>query len=197
MSVKNVLTPELKQRFLDSLEKHGIPASKVEIDVVATGTQSYLSDRPGVKSIIPARKIAVHSLDDLKALAGNPDHHYKTGLMQAHLHEDLPLWEENKNGRAPEQLSIEENENIVKAFKTYIYGHSAKVESYKDIIHQHFFPMTLATYAAENMVVPAGTTLNVDGSMSSASFGTLTVEQGATINFETTATWTVQSMVSE
>ncbi|MFS2223864.1 hypothetical protein [Pantoea sp. B65] len=197
MSVKNQLTPELRQRFLDNLEKQGIPLSKVITDVVTSAPKSYLSDRPGVHSLIPANKLAVHSLDELKALAGNADEHYTSGLMQVHLHEDLPAWQENKNGYAPEELSVEENKNIVKAFKTYIYGHSEKVKSYKDIIHQHYFPMTLSTFAAENLTVTAGQTLIVDGSDASMVFATVTVEAGGTIQFETNSSWNVQNMILE
>lgn len=197
MSVKNVLTPELKQRFLDSLEKHGIPPSKVIASIVTKGPKNYLSDRPGVNSLIPASKIVVHSLDELKALAGNSDDNYKKGILQAHLHEDLPAWNKKKNGHAPEKLSIEENENIAKAFKTYIYGHSEKVASYKDIIHHHFFPMTLASYAAENLTVKSGQVFIVDGSNAIATFGTVTVEQGGSIDYTVNASWTVQSMIFE
>lgn len=197
MSVKNELTPELKKKFLDSLEKHGILASKVPENVVTDGPQSYLSDRPGVKSIIPAAKVAIHSLDDLKSLAGNKDEDYENGLLKAHLHENLPAWPTEKNKHAPEHLSIEENESIVKAFKTFVYGHSAQVDSYKDIIHNHFFPLTLASYAAQNLTVQAGQVLNVDGSMAVATFGTVTVEKGGRINYEVNASWTVQSMVFE
>ncbi|WJV61248.1 hypothetical protein PCO86_14785 [Pectobacteriaceae bacterium CE70] len=197
MSVKNKLTPELKQRFLDSLEKHGISQTKVITNVVTTGPKNYLSDRPGVGSLIPANKIAIHTLDELKALAGNSDDDYAKGVMQVHLHEDLPAWKKSKNGHAPDKLSVEENENIVKAFKTYIYGDSAKVASYKDIIHQHFFPMTLATYAAENLTVKSGEVLTVDGSKAVATFGTVTVEQGGSISYEVDASWTVQSMIFE
>lgn len=197
MALVNVLNEAMKSKFLQNLQSKGIDTSNIPEHVLTNETRNYLTDQPGVKSAVPAKMLAVHSLDELKALAGNSDDDYVSGNMATHLHEDLPAWDSARSHLAQSELTAEENNNIANAFKTYIYGHSAKVSSYKDVITNHYFPMKLAVYAAQNLTVKAGQTYIVDGSNAIAEWGTVTVEKGGVIQYQVNSTWTVQSWVSE
>ncbi len=197
MTQEKEITPEQKNGLLKGLIDKGLNTDNIMKSVVATSQQSYLTDIPGFDSLIPVHKLAVHKLADLKKFSGNSDDDYKSGKMEVHLDENLPEWDQAKNDLTPEELSVEENKNIVKALKTYVYGYSDKVKSYETVIHNHHFPLTVATYTAEDITVKSGTVLNVTGSSSVHDYGKVTVEAGGRINFETNAVWTVQEFISE
>ncbi|WP_444944389.1 hypothetical protein ACJJIK_04890 [Microbulbifer sp. ZKSA006] len=200
MSKSKGLTKEQKKRLLQGVKDKGLSEDSVAGHVETSGGECYLTDSVGKTSLIKPQYIEVENLDDLKALAGNADQDYENGTMERHLHENLPDWDMAKSSHAPEALSAEENNNIVKAMKTYVYGHSSHVKSYKDVIHKHHFPMTLMAFSAENITVKSGDTLNVTSDSTPgavADIGKLTIEEGGSINFEVHATWTVQEFVSE
>jgi hypothetical protein len=191
------LTQEQKEKFLQGISDKGLSTENIPKSVKSNSAVNYLTDEPGKISLIPVQKFSVHHLDKLKEIAGNSNQDYVNGTLKPHHHEDLPAWDEKKDHHKPEALSVEDNNNIVKAFKTYVYGDSEKVKSYQNVIHNHHFPLTLANYAAENLTVQSGHVLKVDGTMSTADWGTVTIENGGSIEFETHATWTAQSMDSQ
>lgn len=197
MKYQHITNDESQKKFYDGLAKLNFDTEKLVQKVEATGEVCYLTDEPGGNSLLPAQMLAVHSLDELKALAGNPDAAYQSGEMEEHLHEALPACPAEHTLKARSELSPDENNAIVKAFETYIYGNSDKVKSYKDAIHHQYFPMKVAVYAADDLTVKAGTTFVVKGSDAIAHFNTVTVEKGASLQFEVNAQWTVQSMISE
>ena len=196
MSITNELTSEQKKGLLQGLKEKGLNTDNIMKNVVTTGNQNYLTDIPGLDSLIPVQKLAVHNLSNLKKFAGNSDEEYQTGKLIIHLHEDLPEWEQAKNNKKAEELSVEDNIIIFKALKTYVYGYSAKVKSYETVIHNHHFPLTLASYSAQNIIVKSGDTLTVSGTRMLGNFGTVTVEAGGRINFETNAAFNVQYFIS-
>ncbi len=194
----NVTTDEMKKNFQKSLEKLGInPADVADHCTGECGETKYLTDEPGVKSLVPARKMAVHSLDELKELAGVADEQYNSGKQQRHMHEDLPSWDSSKSNAKIADLSAEDNSSIAKAFKTYVYGDSTKVSSYKDVIENNYFPMTLAVYAGNTLTVPENTAYPITGSNAVATWETVTLKKGASLDFQVNAHWTIQNMVVE
>ncbi|EQB98689.1 hypothetical protein, partial [Photorhabdus temperata] len=98
---------------------------------------------------VPPAFFTVQTIQELKALGGVPDSEYGPGKMEPH----HPL---------PEPFSAERLANVTgnhidlcKAFRAYIYGNSALVKDYEDILNAKRFPMKMALYSGESITVTA------------------------------------------
>ncbi|ERT11981.1 hypothetical protein [Photorhabdus temperata] len=112
------------------------------------------SDDPKIATIPPAF-FTVQTIQELKKLGGVPDSDYGPGKMEPH----HPL---------PEPFSAERLANapgnhidLCKAFRAYIYGNSALVKDYEDIINAKRFPMKVALYSGDSITVAASNPLIV------------------------------------
>jgi hypothetical protein len=188
------LSPQQQQAFADGLKELGMDPSQV---IPAINSKTHpgpvtLSPDPSESTIKPIM-VTIKNVDEAKRLAGNKDSDYTNGLMEEH-HAPLPAWPQHKNTLDAVQLSADENNLIKKAHTAYIYGNSANVHSYKDIIDKHNYPAQVACFAVEDICVdstnspfkigPAGLTC-----------GTLTICEGGSIQFTGNATVNCQKMV--
>ncbi|OCA56091.1 hypothetical protein [Photorhabdus namnaonensis] len=106
------------------------------------------SDDPKIATVPPAF-FTVQTIQELKRLGGVPDSDYGSGGMEPH----HPL---------PEPYSAERLANVTgnhadlcKAFRAYIYGDSALVKDYEDILNAKRFPLKVALYGGDSMIVSA------------------------------------------
>jgi hypothetical protein len=161
---------EMQQAFWDRLKELRMDPSQVLPKITPethNGPVVFSSD-PKASSVTP-HLVVVNSLDEVKRLAGNADADYDSGLMQEH-HPIQPAWDAAKNGHDASELSAEENGRINAAEMAYIYGHSKHHESYKS-------PFIVTAESGHN-------------------YGTITICEGGSIQFEANAVWTVQRMVN-
>lgn len=192
------LSDEHRQNFDNRLRELGMDPSHVvsELRTGDTPGPTYLSNDPDFESEIPPQSLTIDSIDELKRLAGIPDSDYEAGLMETH-HEPIEPWPAEKNSHAREDLSVEENERIVEALKTHVYGHSETVASYRAVLNNQFFPMDAATFAVLDVTVDPEHPLVLKGNNHAYDFGTVTIKRGGQIIFETDTVMTCQVMVLE
>lgn len=189
------LTNEQQQAFHDRLKELRMHPSQVIPKITPETHQGpiILHANPKLSSVVP-HIVVVSSLDEVKHLAGNPDEHFENGLMLEH-HEVQPEWPADKNDRDPAELLAEDNNRINAAEMAYIYGYSKRHESYKAIIERHKYPATFAVFAAEDVCLDATNSPLIIQSESAHNYGTVTICEGGSIQFETNAVMTVQKMV--
>jgi len=192
------LSEEQKQNFENRLKELGLDRSHVisELRTGATAGPTYLSSHPGTPSQIPPQMITIDNLDKLKRLGGIPDQRYALGEIEDH-HEIPPPWPEEKNLLKIENLTPEDKRNIRQAFIAQIYGNSKKTQSYEKVIEKCHFPVQVAAFAAEDVVVDADHPLILKGPTHVYNFGTVTIKPGGQIRFEADLEMTVQKMIKE
>ncbi|RAW92119.1 hypothetical protein [Photorhabdus laumondii] len=105
---------------------------------------------------VPPAFFTVQTIQELKALNGVPDSRYGPGKMESH----YPL---------PEPFSAERLANVSgyhidlrKAFRAYIYGDSALVKDYEEILNAKRFPMQVALYSGEQITINADNPLIIE-----------------------------------
>ncbi|QXF34845.1 hypothetical protein B0X70_17990 [Photorhabdus akhurstii] len=96
---------------------------------------------------VPPAFFTVQTIQELKALNGVPDNQYSSGKMESH----HPL---------PEPFSTERLANapdnhidLCKAFSAYIYGDSALVKDYEEMLNAKRFPMKVAFYSGDEITI--------------------------------------------
>lgn len=190
------LPPEMQQAFWDRLKELRMDPSQVLPKITPEthrGPVVFSSD-PKESSVTP-HLVVVNSLDEVKRLAGNADADYDSGLMQKH-HPIQPTWDAAKNGHDVSELSAEENNRINAAEMAYIYGHSKHHLSYKEIIERHKYPAVFACFAAEDVCIDSTNSPFIVTAESGHNYGTITICEGGSIQFEANAVWTVQKMIN-
>lgn len=191
-----------QQRRIQKLQSLGLDATVIHSETIHTGAApgaAYLSAHPDFPSMMPPRMVTVQNVDELKELGGIPDDLYKNGLMRVH-HEPLAEWNQARNALEKSSLSVKETDDLCHAFKTYMFGNSKTVQSYKDAINRHYFPMQIALFAGEDIVVDPEHPLIVESQGDTpvvVSFNKITVKRGGLIQNNALATWEVTQMVLE
>lgn len=192
------LTPAQKENFEKRLKELGLDRTHVvsELRTGAAQGPTYLSSHPDYPSAIAPQMISIPSLSELRRLGGVPDEHYLTDQIDDHP-EIPPEFPQEKNHLSSSELSPEENRNIRKAFIVHIYGNSEKAKSYENIINAHYFPIKVAAFAAEDVVVDTDHPLVLVGPTHVYNFGVVTIKPGGQIRCEADVEMTVQKMVKE
>lgn len=146
-------------------------------------------------SVLKPVYVTVQSIDDFKEFGGIPDDLYASGAVQEH-HYIPPEWPTDKMKRL-EELSLRERIMICKAYQAYIFGNSQKVQSYKEIIQNLFFPAQVALFSGENLYVESGEILTIKSPSPDVpvvlSFIKVTVEAGGRIINTCPVTWLVNT----
>ncbi len=188
------LPPDQQQAFADRLKELGLNMSHVLPAINSTTHPGpvVLSPDPKV-STIPPQMLTIKCVDDAKRLAGNKNEDYDKGVLPEH-HDPLPPWPAHKNGLSATELSAEDNNLIKQAHTAYLYGHSAKVQSYQQVIDQHNYPTQVAVFAAVDVCVDAKNSPFKIGPAGLVC-GTLTICQGGTLQFTGNATVDCQQMI--
>ena len=189
------LTPEQQKAFQDRLKELRMDPAKVLKKITPETHKGpvVLSADPK-KSSVPPHMVTVTSLDEVKRLAGNADEDYEKGVMEHH-HADLPEWSASMNDKDPSELKPEENRRIEAAEHGYLYGHSKRFASYKTIIEKHKYPAEFAVFAAEDVCVDASNSPFKITAESGHNYGTFTICEGGSIEFEANVSMTVQKFV--
>ncbi|WP_157975418.1 collagen-like triple helix repeat-containing protein [Photorhabdus sp. CRCIA-P01] len=96
---------------------------------------------------VPPAFFTVQTIQELKVLGGVPDSQYGPGKMEPH-------------HLLPEPFSVERLANVpgnhidlCKAFSAYIYGDSALVKDYEEMLNAKRFPMKVAFYSGEEITI--------------------------------------------
>ncbi|TDB62106.1 hypothetical protein [Photorhabdus khanii] len=141
------------------------------------------SDDPKIATVSPAF-FTVQTIQELKRLGGVPDSDYGPGGMEPH----HPL---------PEPYSAERLANVTgnhadvcKAFRAYIYGDSALVKDYENILNAKRFPLKIALYGGDSITISAGNPLIVQSQDNHGEpivlvYEQITVEPGGQIIYRT------------
>ncbi|MBS9440455.1 hypothetical protein [Photorhabdus heterorhabditis] len=105
---------------------------------------------------VPPAFFTVQTIQELKAFGGVPDSRYGPGKMESY----HPL---------PEPFSAERLANVSgnhidlrKAFSAYIYGDSALVKDYEEMLNVKRFPMKVALYSGEELTITADNPLIIE-----------------------------------
>lgn len=146
------------------------------------------------ESTIRPHLMQVRDVDELKALAGIPDAHYEGGLMEEH-HRVPEAWPPDRTDVTPESLDPEERNAIHHAHLVWLYGNSARVDTYKDAINAVEYPRTIPVFAAEELVITATNSPYVITSESGHVYGLVTIYAGGSIQFEGNVDFSCQRMV--
>ncbi|WP_434524133.1 hypothetical protein [Photorhabdus asymbiotica] len=124
----------------------GIERQPNQLKTSDFGGKVIFSNDPRAATVPPAF-FTVQTIQELKALGGIPDSEYGPGRMEPH----HPL---------PEPFSAERLADVTgshidlcKAFRAYIYGNSALVKDYEEMLNAKRFPMKVALYNGERITI--------------------------------------------
>lgn len=146
------------------------------------------------ESTIRPHLLQVHDVDELKELAGIPDAHYENGLMQEH-HRIPEEWPQDRGEVTLQSLTAPERNAIHQAHLVWLYGNSARVATYKDVINATEYPRTIPVFAAEELVITASNSPFVITTESGHVYGLVTIYAGGSILFEGNVDFSCQRMV--
>ncbi|MBS9432462.1 hypothetical protein [Photorhabdus hainanensis] len=113
------------------------------------------SNDPETASVPPAF-LTVQTIQEMKELGGVPDSEYGPGKMEPH----HPLPEPFSAERLADVMGY--HIDLCKAFRAYIYGNSALVKDYEEMLNAKRFPMTVALYSGEKITITADNPLIVE-----------------------------------
>ncbi|NHB89758.1 hypothetical protein [Photorhabdus tasmaniensis] len=143
---------------------------------------------------VPPAFFTVQTIQEMKELGGVPDSEYGPGGMEP-------------NHPLPEPYSAERLANVTgnhadicKAFRAYIYGYSPLVKDYEDILNAKRFPMKVALYSGEDIVVTADHPLyvgdpNSHGEAVTVNYGKVIIEPGGQIIYLTNGTLNADEII--
>jgi len=140
----------------------------------------YITADEKKNSLLKPSFLEIPDVDTLKKLGGNSDELYVNNLMEKY-HEDLPEWKEEKTEAMFHNLSLQERSQLCKAFQKYVYGYSNEVTDYKDALNKYYFPMKIAMYQGEDIVVSKDNPLFLQGDGEQGTvfvFNSITFEKG-------------------
>ncbi|WP_157999770.1 hypothetical protein [Paenibacillus elgii] len=166
------------------MSRYGLTDDIIYKGTITTSGPTYISADPCHPSIVQPVYVEVASVDDFKEFGGHPDHLFASGDLEQY----VPVpdeWPAERNDVPYNELTPYERAAICKAYTAYVFGYSPKVESYREVIQKHYFPAKLALFAGEDIVVEAGSPLNLVGSgdqPATYSYNSITVKAGGQIN---------------
>ena len=152
-----------------------------------------LSNDPDTASVPPAF-FTVNSIQELKALGGVPDSLYGSNGMPDHHPLPAPFSAERLRNATGNHA------DLCTALRAYMYGNSALVQDYQDILNSKRFPMQVAVYTGDDIVVSPGHDLIVEdkdghGDPVVLAYNSITVEPGGRIIYKTNGTVKASKMV--
>lgn len=190
---------EIREKFMS---KYHITDEIFYKHTINTGDKAgptYISANPDHQSVVKPIYVTVQSIDDFKEFGGIADSLYDNNTM-VNDHPTLPEWDAAKTDLPYSELSPKEKADICQAYTTYIYGYSKKVQSYKEVIHKHYFPVQLPIFSAQDVIVTPGSplVLSSDGDKPVVfNFHTVTIEPGGKIINEGNSTILVDKLIQE
>lgn len=189
------LTPEQREAFRARLALVGIDPDTV-VERIGPDTHQgpvILSADPDQSAIRP-HMFALQDVDQMKELAGNKNEHYENGLMVEH-HTVPEPWPAEWNDLTDEAMGPEHRNAIHHAHLVYLYGHSGRVSSYRDIINSTEYPRVVPIFAAVDLTITAANSPYVITSESGHVYGTVTIYKGGSIQIEGNVDMNCQKMV--
>ena len=189
------LPDEQQAAFRARLAQAGIDPADV-VAYVGPDThpgQLRASAEPG-QSTITAHLMEVATVDELKVMTGIPDEHYTSGRMQEH-HRIPEPWPSDRMLTSARDATPQQRNEIHHAQLVWLYGNSARVESYRDVINATDYPKTLPVFAAEELVITAENSPYVITGDSGHIYGLVTIYAGGSIAFEGNVDFDCQRMV--
>lgn len=189
---------QIRDRYVGEL---GLDESIIHQETLhtnATKGPTYLTTHPDYQSTLAARKVMVHTLEQLKTLAGFADEHYEQGLLEEH-HQPLDEWPAEQNGWGPDEITYLHRSLLCKASKAYVYGCSKRVQSYREILQKFFFPMEIAVFVGTDLHVYPGSPLIVlpetPDQPVGIGFDTIVLHPGAQVINMANSKWAVNRLV--
>lgn len=191
--------------FADFLASIGLNESRGQKNVLRTrDTQgpTYLSIDPDYPSAFAPQMVTIKTLDDAKRLAGIKDRLFDA--MAKEPQHDIPdPWNAKKNRYEKHQLSESEERDIHKAFKAYMYGRSDRVKSYSQIINKQYFPLKVAVFRGNDIIVDKDHPLIITGPTDAGvqplvvAYDSITIKPGGHIISRGYVTIKAQKLISE
>ncbi|MEO7269435.1 MAG: hypothetical protein ABIW49_09565 [Knoellia sp.] len=189
------LTDSQQAAFRARLAQAGIEPADV-VALVGPDThpgQLIASPDPEVSTIRP-HLMTVEDVGKLKELAGIPDSHYTSGLMEEH-HRIPDEWPGERSQLTRKEASAEELAEIHHAHLVWLYGNSSRVESYRDVINAMDYPKVIPVFAAEELVITTANSPYVITAESGHIYGVVTIYAGGSIKFEGNVDFHCQKMI--
>ncbi len=189
------LTDAQQEAFRSRLALAGIDPADVP-SLVGPDThpgQLVASPDPAESTIAP-HMMVVPDVESLKALAGMPDSHYESGLMEEH-HRIPDEWPRERNDVTAETASAQDLEQIHHAHLVWLYGNSSRVESYREAINAVEYPRSIPVFAAEELVITAANSPYLITAESGHVYGLVLIYAGGSINFQGNVDFSCQKMV--
>jgi len=188
------LTAEQQSAFHKRLKELQMKPDQVikRIDSETHKGPMILSADPKV-STLKGHPLTITSLDEAKRLGGNADSLFEQGLMEER-ELDIPNWPANLNDMDTSSLTPAQNQLVNRAHIAYLFGNSKRVESYKSIIEKLNYPVTVTTFAVEDLCLDTTNSPFIVATKSPVNIGTLTICKGGWIKVEADANFTVQVM---
>ncbi len=146
-------------------------------------------------SAIPPHMKRIENVDEMKAVTGNQDAHYETGLLAEH-HTIPSPWPEDRTEVDEDELTPEERATIHHAHLVWLYGNSKSVSSYRDVINALEYPRDIPVFAALDVdITAANSPYVIDADDSGHIYGTVTIYDGGSIQFNGNVDLNCQQMV--
>jgi len=170
--------------FEEALARYGMNMADVHHDdiVVGGGTRpTYWNGSPNDDCPFSPKVLRTHNLDEAKRWIGIPDERFRKGdFPRVESLPARPWWSAQKSNFAA--LSKNDQNDIVRAAKAYVWGDSADVADYKTAIEEFLGPFRVMVFTVDNITVtPSQPWIINSSSPSTINVGTVTVQQGGQI----------------
>lgn len=206
------LSSEQVAKFQSVCQKFGIDPANVPVLVSTAAVKGgVLCGHPAGSIEFPIGKThVVDNVQDLNALIGCADKHYASGAVSDDfvsyppVASTLNLPTVASSGanacKLKASMTVAQRETVMQALNAYLMGNSAKVADYEEHINTLYFPVKMATQAAQDIVVYPDNPLVIDsgdGSPTTIIAGTVTVMNGAQIIMKTPLNLQCQVFIQE
>jgi hypothetical protein len=186
--------------FAAKCRAFGIDPAKVPASVTTEngGKGLLLGHASGSATVTPSANITVANIRELANYGGVKDEEYLNGsASDAFVKYPAKLSTlsaptlaacDGDVCKLKDSMSLEHHQAVNQAMQAYLLGNSTKVQEYEEHINALHFPMQMAVYAAQDIVITKDNPLIIDnpeGHPSSYVYGTVTVEEGGYILVKT------------
>ena len=171
-----------RSEFWRSLDFH--EPSKGSLRTDTKKGEFLLSPDSSLNNGSPPVICEIDSIQKLKKLTGCDDSLFDLGVFSSEELE-FPVWDSTYDHTVWKDLPARWKAILCRACQAYIYGDSRKVAAYEDVLNRKYFPMKIACFTGESIVVTKDHPLIIDPGSSPhpvvLHYDSITLEEGAKI----------------
>ena len=174
------LTVAQQEAWQNVLSLLGLPLSSGSGSVRISGSEGYLSSKPGRDSLAVAHQVKLTSMDQARSLVGG----------------SLPP---SSDAAAPELGHVSES-RLRRALFSHVVGREIEAAGYGSLLTERFFPLPVTVYTGKTIEIKKGEVLTIEPDGHDpvvVNYELVTLEQGGLIKCEAPVLFIVQKFIKK